>query len=85
MSVHKNNKMTISCEVATEANFKAICDLLNMKENKNTRNGTHSKVISKFMVKYFKDNYKNLPLEEKLKFNQYKETYISKKIENGFL
>jgi hypothetical protein len=80
---NKKNKMTISCTVNVEVNFKAICDFLNPKEDKKGINGNHSKKISAFMEKYFKDNYKNLSATDKADVNKAITAYIQDKNKNG--
>lgn len=76
------NKMTISCTISTEANFKSICDFMNKNSNKNTINGNHSKKISAFMEKYFRVNYNNLSDIDKAKVNVLIATYTQTKNKN---
>lgn len=79
----KKNKMTISCSVETEVNFKAICDLLNKTDTNTTINGSHSNEISKFMTKFFKTEFKKLSMDEKIKVQSYIAIYKENKTNNG--
>ena len=82
---NKKNRMSISCEVEDEVNFKAICDVLNNKINSKTINGNHSKTIVKFMKNYYKNAYKNLTLDEKHTFDAIKLIYKQNKLNNDIL
>jgi len=82
---NKKNRMSISCEVEDEVNFKAICDVLNNKINPKTINGNHSKTIVKLMRSYYKNAYKNLTLEEKYTFDVIKSVYKQNKLNNDIL
>ena len=79
---NKKNKMTLSCSVETEAKFKAICDFLNPKVDKKGINGNHSKKLSSFMDKYFKDNYKNLSAINKVEVDKVINDYVQDKNDN---
>lgn len=83
---NKKNKMTISCEVEEEINFKAICDVLNGLNNvPSTINGTHSEILVGLMKKYYKNAFRNLSASQKNDFEKIKATYKQNKERNGLI
>lgn len=85
MPKNKKNKITISCEVEDEINFKSLCDVLNNGKKPNTINGTHSHTLVKLMRVYFKNSYKNLTPEQKQAFEEIKQIYKQNKQNNGII
>lgn len=85
-NIRKKNRMGISCEVADEANFKAICDVLNSKATiPAARNGKHSKVLVDFMKRYFREKHRSLSVADKALFDQLRQDYIEAKNKNGIV
>lgn len=78
----KKNRMSVSCEVEDEINFKAICDTL-IGGVPITINGTHSRQLVKLMKRFYKENKKKLTQNQIIIFNQIKEKYLADKHNNG--
>lgn len=85
MANNKKNRMSVSCEVEDEINFKAICDVLGNGAKASTINGTHSQTLVKLMRKYFKNAYGNLNPQEKIIFESIKAEYKADKNNNGII
>lgn len=85
MAKNKKNRMSVSCEVEDETNFKAICDILANGKKASTINGTHSQTLVKFMKKYYKNAYKNLTQKQKSDFELIKSIYKENKSKNGII
>ena len=78
----KKNRMSISCEVEDEINFKAMCDVL-LGGIRPTINSNHSAELVKLMKRFYKTNKKKLTIEQQSLFYDLKLKYLNSKTENG--
>lgn len=85
MANNKKNRMSVSCEVEDEINFKALCDVLGEGVKASTIKGTHSQTLVKLMRTYYKNNYKNLTQEQKIAFDNIKAQYKASKLNSGII
>ena len=85
MANNKKNRMSVSCEVEDEINFKAICDVLGEGVKASTIKGTHSQTLVKLMRTYYNNNYKKITPQQKIAFDNIKSQYKASKLNSGII